>query len=166
VIVSENRELSLVVTWIPLAPAAIDVSLVDKTLEARRNQVLVPLLSVAPDRATREAIAGLSKNDVPEAQDDVRQHLRTILQELLDQGHPKGVPVKAVAAALRASGRPAYAHVQPRYVGSLLRRVLGLSTAKRHGIYVIPAEQLSQVPSPGIAARRETADHSKADHPK
>src|SRR3546814_9288704 len=38
-----------------------DPSLVEETLEARRNQVLVPLFSISPDPEMREAITALSR---------------------------------------------------------------------------------------------------------
>lgn len=130
--------------------AAIDPSLVDEALEARRNQVLVPLLSVAPDADTREAIGKLSQRNSARAEDDIERRLTGIVRELREQGYEKGVPVKAITDALRNSGQPAYANVEPRYVGALLRRTLGLLTAKRHGVFVVLPEEISRVlPSVG-----------------
>lgn len=125
--------------------AKIDPSLVDETLEARRNQVLVPLLSVAPDAATRTAIGDLSRGERSTEGDDIKQRLVGIIRELVEQGNQNGVPIKAVAEALRASGQVAYANIEPRYVGALLRRTLGLSTAKRHGVFVVLPEEISRV---------------------
>lgn len=125
--------------------AAIDPSFVDDALEARRNQVLVPLLSVAPDQATREAIGALSQRDTPDARESLEQRIAGIIRGLVAAEPGKPISIAAITAALRASDVAAFAQVEPRYVGALLRRSLGLSTVKRHGVYVVSQEELGKL---------------------
>ena len=121
--------------------AAIDPSLIDDALEARRNQVLVPLLSMAPDGAARAAIGELSQQETAGEGESIKHRLADIVRDLIAADPDKHIPIAAITSALRSSGAPSYANVEPRYVGALVRRVLGLPTAKRHGIYVIPHDQ-------------------------
>lgn len=131
--------------------AVIDPSLVDDTLEARRNQVLVPLLSVAPDAETRAAIGALSQRDTPEARESLEQRLAGIVRDLVASAPGKPVSIAAITAALRATGEVAYADVPPKLVGALVRSKLGMTTAKRRGTYVIPQDQLAKVLLPADA---------------
>lgn len=125
--------------------AAIDPSLVDDTLEARRNQVLVPLLSAAPDETAWAAISELSRHEPTLEKGSIDQRLARIVRDLIAAAPGKHVSIAAITSALRTSGDPAYAHVEPRYVGALLRRTLGLSTAKRHGVFVVLPEEITRV---------------------
>lgn len=125
--------------------AAIDPSLVDDALEARRNQVLVPLLSVAPDGAARTAIGQLSRDAATSGREGIDRRLAGIVRDLAAASPGKHVPIAAVTAALRASGGAAYARAEPRYVGALVRRVLGVPTARRHGSYVIPHDHAARL---------------------
>ncbi len=127
--------------------AAIDPSLVDDALEARRNQVLVPLLSVAPDQATREAIGDLSQAETRQG-GEIERRLVGIIRELASVAPGKPVSVAAITAALRASGEAAYAGIPPKLVGALVRSRLGVATTKRRGTYVIPQDQLARLLSP------------------
>ena len=132
--------------------AAIDPSLVDDALEARRNQVLVPLLSVAPDGAARMAIGELSQQDSTSQEDDIERCLVNLVRELTAAAPGKHLSIAAITETLRTSGEAAYKGIPPKLVGALIRGRLGLATVKRRGTYVIPQDQLAKLLPPDDAA--------------
>lgn len=140
--------------------AAIDPSLVDDTLEARRNQVLVPLLSVASDEATRAAIAELSQQDSVSQKDDIERCLVTLIRELTAAAPGKHVSIAAITEALRASGDATFAAIPPKRVGALVRSKLSVATTKRRGRYVIPQGELARLLS---LDENDTPPHLRED---
>ena len=115
----------------------LDTRLVDPSLEARTNQILLPLLSVVPDTEMRKSIRKLAgawetqlaseRSLTPEGQ----------VLEILNRLTLDRLPLKEIVTAfIEAYGSDYKRPVTSRYVGSLLRR-LGLNLYKSEGIYVL-----------------------------
>lgn len=109
----------------------------------RVRQIVAPLLALAPDQATRATLlrlmSGMSdelradRADLPEAA------LVEVLIDIVVEGGRKVVPIKLLAAKLiEKAGRDIDRAITPRYVGSLLRKRLHLSTYRSSGSYVWP----------------------------
>jgi len=118
--------------------------LADPSLEPRMNQILLPLLSVAPTEAVREAILARARRG--QARAVVARSASTeglVLSALREfhAGSPEAVSVGQVAERMTALhgveyGRP----MTGRLVGAALRR-LGIVTYKRHGVFVVAPNQ-------------------------
>jgi hypothetical protein len=119
---------------------ALDPSLVDGSLEARTNQILLPLLSVAPTAEMRSAILSAARNFhagiLTERADSTEGHVLSVVKRLpADRDEPLRVAEIAVAFA-QAFGSEYEQPVTNRWVGKILRR-LGLALYKRNGVSVL-----------------------------
>ena len=122
----------------------IDHTLVDPTLSARTNQILVPLLSLVEEDGLRMRIRDAARtleerargerSDIPEAL--VLEVLQGVLGE---QDTLTALPVQSITRALiERFGSEFERPITHRYVGSLIRTRLHLPTYKRRGVFVIP----------------------------
>lgn len=114
----------------------------DVRLEARMNQVFIPLLSVIDDASVREEVAEIARamqaerlserGMSPEAQ------LLEVLQRLRSAAPAKPVSVRDITQSFAEAYGTEYARpITNRWIGALLRR-LGLHTYKSHGFYLVP----------------------------
>lgn len=119
----------------------LDTSLLDRSLEARTNQILLPLLSVLPDAGMRDSIRRLA--GAREAQ-LVSERGMTSEGKLLEILHGRSLDrlslKEIVAAFAEAHGADYERPITGRYIGSVLRR-LGLTLYKSDGIYVLAPGQ-------------------------
>lgn len=122
-----------------------DASLADPALEPRMNQILLPLLSVAPSPTVRTSLLSRAKQLQLRTFEDRSHSLEALLVSLVDlmlnEAAGKAISVGDVAkrfATLHASefSRP----ITSRFIGSALRR-LGIKTHKSHGLFVIGQRQ-------------------------
>jgi len=128
--------------------AAIDPSLVDLTVSSRLNQILVPLLSIIDDACVRADITAaartLDQSLKNERAGTAEGQLLEILSELLADAAREVVPLSEITAAFVTrfgAERP----ITPRYLGSLLRTRLHLTSYKTHGVYVVPIGEKTKV---------------------
>jgi hypothetical protein len=125
---------------------ALDPSLVDAAKSARINQILVPLLSVAPSDAERRAIERVANRVDRELRIDRGESPEAaVLRILIDllNGKEQGVTRIAEIAELlgKRVGLAFERPITPKYVGWIVRKRLHLETYKSHGTYVIgPSE--------------------------
>jgi len=113
-------------------------------LEARMNQVLLPLLSVVPEGAYREAIMRYARRHaaqlLAERGDTVEGNVLTVVAALAAERDGSPLAVAAIADAVRLRYGSDYDRpISNRYVGSVLRR-LGLTPYKSHGTYVLAVQ--------------------------
>jgi len=143
----------------------LDPTLVDIRLEPRLNQVLVPLLSIVEDKATRAEIAGraasLQASIVSERGLSIEADILDALANLIADTSRNAVPIKAIAEKVAAEhGADHRRPITPRYVGSLLRRRLNLLLYKSNGVYVVPSTEWPKVRELcqryGVEADRQT----------
>jgi len=119
----------------------LDDTLAVPTLEPRMNQILVPLLSVVPAGAYRDAILRHAERHqdraVADRGDTVEGHVLAIIRGLAMEARTAFVPLAAIATAFRDTYANEYERpITNRYVGSVIRR-LGLQPFKSHGTYVL-----------------------------
>jgi hypothetical protein len=130
----------------------LDDTLIDRTLEPRLNQILLPLLSVVHDPMLRaelrsvalEAQAGL----VAERGLLVEAQVLEVLAALIDKTDRAVVPVAGITRDLIDRYGNEYEHpISNRWVGGILRRRLNLKTYKSHGIFVVPVAEEPKIKS-------------------
>ncbi|MFO1086529.1 MAG: hypothetical protein U1E21_18390 [Reyranellaceae bacterium] len=116
-------------------------SLAVPALEPRMNQILIPLLSVVPPGAYRDAILRHAERHqnrtVADRGDTVEGHVLGVIHGLAVEKDSTPVPLSAIATAFRDAYAGEYERpITNRYVGSVIRR-LGLQPFKSHGTYVL-----------------------------
>jgi hypothetical protein len=127
----------------------IQASLVDPSLSPRSNQILVPLLSIIPDAAVRseikQAVVLLEEERQAARTATVEADLLAIIAGLATGASP--IAVADICAQFIERHQADYERpITARYIGSLLRGRLGLSTYKRHGVYVVAADAARLAP--------------------
>lgn len=128
-----------------LARAGADPSAIDRRLEPRLNQILVPLLSVIDDKGLRDELRqvalGYQETLVADRASSAEADALEVLHELMAT-NPDSVAVGRVSERIKERfGQDYERPVTPRWVGGLLRRRLRLSTRKVHGIFVVPSSE-------------------------
>ena len=116
----------------------------DAAVEPRVNQMFGPLLSVIDDESTRDAVRGLaaeySGQTACDRSLDVEGQILEAIHGLM-QGKPTPPSIRDVHRTLARSGAQDAATWTPRLVGHVIRRRLGLRTARQNdGHYVAPTE--------------------------
>jgi hypothetical protein len=119
----------------------LDASLVDTSLEARTNQILLPLLAVSPTAEMREAILaaarGLHADTLLDLAESIEGRALSVLNSLLRTGGSEPVKLAQITAGLIEEHLGDFAQpVTTRFTGKLLRR-LGLALYKRNGVSVL-----------------------------
>ncbi|HTG36540.1 MAG TPA: hypothetical protein VLB76_26785 [Thermoanaerobaculia bacterium] len=116
-------------------------SFTDQSIEPRLRQVFSPLLAVIDDPAVREEVVDLArhyqKEIVADRGLDVEAAVLEAVYGLQKAGKPLAVK-EITALFLDEYGEEFGGKATPRWVGSILRRRLGLRPVKSNGVYVIP----------------------------
>lgn len=128
----------------------VDPSLVDPRLSSRLNQILVPLLSVMLNKATRvQTLAAASVLDrifQTDRQATSEAQLLEVLAAAFAEIAGAAIPLGDITARfIQRFGTEHERPITPRYVGSLLRNRLHLTSYKSHGLYVIPRSEAVKV---------------------
>lgn len=122
----------------------LDPSLADPALEPRLNQILLPLLSVAPKAthpAIRTAASELQAVVLSERSESAEGKALAVLSRLQDQHKGGSVPLSAIAAAFAAEhGKEFDRPIGNRWIGATLRR-LGIVLYKSNGVFVLAPGQ-------------------------
>jgi hypothetical protein len=129
--------------------ASIDPSLVDPSLEPRMNQILLPLLSVAPTNEMRQAIlAYASRMQTSIVSDRVGSPEGQVLQVLagIVSGKEKVVvPLQDMVTAFSTRFGAEYDRpITNRYLGGILRNRLGLPLYKTNGVVAVSLKDRSR----------------------
>jgi hypothetical protein len=125
-------------------------TLVDRAVEPRLNQVFVPLLSVIEDLAVQADLRALMhryhRDLVQDRTMDTEAEVVAIVDELLRSVETGQVAVREITARfIERHGEDYERKVTPRWIGSILRRKLGLHPERRHGTFVIPPSEFPKV---------------------
>lgn len=129
---------------------AIDEGQTSESRSARTNQIIVPLLSVAPTTEHQDAIAQFAGDLEVDVKTDRATSLDAALLEVvvaLSAVNPgESIPVSAIASAFAVKvGTDSDRVITPRYTGFLLRKRLRLRTHRAHGVYSIPNSEQPKV---------------------
>jgi hypothetical protein len=128
----------------------IDTSLVDRKLEPRLNQIMLPLLSVIGDSDLRAELRNVALSAqaslVAERGLLMEAQVLEILAELMSTSSRPVVPVADITAGLiERYGAEYERSITNRWIGSILRRKLNLQTYKSHGVYVVPITERPKI---------------------
>jgi hypothetical protein len=131
--------------------AATAEDLVDRTIEPRLNQIFVPLLSLADTPELRAELRELARRYnrelVVERGMDAEAYILEILRDLLAAPGEAAVSIKEITSVfIERHGAEYERKITPRWVGSILRRRLGLMTHKSHGVFVVSRTELPKLP--------------------
>lgn len=125
-------------------------SLVDSSLTPRLNQILVPLLSIVEDETIRQrirsAIANAHRGASLENSGNADRRLLLVIASLFGDPDTTSVSVGEVAGHLiERFGSEFHRPLTSRYVGELLRERLGITTYKKHGVFVVSESEVPRI---------------------
>jgi hypothetical protein len=135
----------------------IDTSLVDRKLEPRLNQIMLPVLSIIGDPNLRAELrhVALSAQASIAAERGLLMEAQVleILAELISTSGRPVVPVADTTAGLIDRYGAEYERsITNRWIGSILRKKLNLQTYKSHGsmLYLSPSGRRSSYCAGGM----------------
>jgi len=128
----------------------LDASLVNRRLEPRLNQIMLPLLSVIGDPKLRAELGNVALNAqasiVAERGLLMEAQVLEILAELMMTSSRSVVPVAEITLGLIGRYGAEYERaLTNRWIGSILRKKLNLQTYKSHGVYVVPLTERPKI---------------------
>jgi len=120
----------------------INKNLIDPSISARLNQILIPLLSIIEDEAAKEeirrAVSGMQEELRVERSTTPEGELLELLVELTTDTEQVYIPLSEITSLfIERHGADYERPITNRYIGHLLRKRLRLATYKRHGVYVL-----------------------------
>lgn len=129
--------------------ARIDPSLADPSLEPRMNQVLLPILSVAPTEGAREAIRGyaaqIQEGVVSDRAGSTEGQILAAIAELAT-GDRFALPLQEIVTAFAERFGADYERpITPRFLGGVLRNRLGLPLYKTNGVIAVSLKDRARV---------------------
>jgi hypothetical protein len=125
-----------------LAHTGVDASLVDPALEPRMNQILLPLLSVAPTEDARAAIrsyAGqVQEGVVSDRAGSTEGQLLAVIAMYMAEGERPSLPLQDIATRfIEQFGKEYERPITNRFLGGVLRSRLGLPLYKTNGVIAV-----------------------------
>jgi hypothetical protein len=132
-----------------LSKVAIDPNLIDRALEPRLNQILVPLMSIVSDAAFRDEFATVARELqatlTASRGFELETQLLEVIRDLLD-ATGGAISVKAITTSfLERHGHQYESRITPRWIGGVLRRNLHIQPRKGHSTVVIPVEEIPRL---------------------
>lgn len=120
----------------------------DRAIEPRLNQIFLPLLSIIEDPNDREEMKALARRYhgemIAERGMDLEAHVLEAIRDLKEAGRP--LVVKDIASWLQDRHGEEYERkINPKWVGSVIRRKLQLRTSRSKQGYTILLEELSKL---------------------
>lgn len=128
------------------ASLSANAELVDRSVEARLNQVFVPLLSIIDDAAVRENVMERMREQHQARQtergESIEARVLTILRHLFTKASGVGVAVGEITSLFLTHYRNDTSRLMtPRWMGTIIRNRLGLRTHKSNGRFVVPVSE-------------------------
>lgn len=141
-----------------LGTCAVRDDLVDPTIEPRLNQIFVPLLSVVDDEATRERLRDLARRYAEDAVADrgldTEAQVLEVIADLLAVDDGPRLTVKDITEAfIERFGEEYERKVTNRWIGSVLRKKLGLIPRKSDGTFAIALTAKTRATLDRLASR-------------
>jgi hypothetical protein len=124
------------------ASTQIDPALVDPRLEPRMNQILLPLLSVAPNEEVRDAIRGyaaqVQEGVVSDRAGSTEGQLLSVISASVSDEERHTLSLQEIVVAFAARFGSEYDRpITHRFVGGVLRARLGLPLYKTNGVIAV-----------------------------
>jgi hypothetical protein len=128
----------------------LDAGLVDRSIESHLAQLFVPLLSVIEDTGARQAMRHVAREYhrelVADRGMDIEAQVLEIIRELQASLYRVGLSIKEIATRfIEQHGEDFERKVSPHWIGHIIRRKLGLKTARHREGYVISASEYSKL---------------------
>ena len=123
---------------------------VDRAIEPRLNQVFVPLLAVIDDSEVRRQVQEVARRYdrelVADRAMDTEAQILEIIAELATSPDVPQVSIKEVTEQFGLRHAEDYQRkITPKWVGTLMRRRLGLKPQKRDGVFIVPVPELAKL---------------------
>ena len=116
--------------------------LFDEAVEPRVKQIFVSLISICDDLALQEELHDLATAYSEQIKADRGMDIEARLLEVV---RDSDLSIKSITEIFAKRHANDYPTVTPRWIGSLIRRKLQLSTHKSNGAYIIPNEELPKL---------------------
>jgi len=118
-----------------------------RDLEPRLEQIFGPLLSVIDDTAARERLAGVLKRMNEELREERRESVEAevldVIRSLVTKGPDTRLSIQDITNEFSARhGKDYERRVTPRWIGSIVRRRLGLKPTRSTGVYALGPEDV------------------------
>lgn len=132
------------------ASVSANADLIDSAIDARLNQVFVPLLSIIGDEDVQTAIMARAREHHDERRSEraesIEARVLTILRHLFNTISGVGVAVGDVTSLFVANyGADSPRPMTPRRIGTIIRTKLGLRTQKSNGRFVVPVSEQAKL---------------------
>ena len=132
-----------------LADVRREVKSGEDNLEPRLQQIFGPLVSIISDAADRQrVIAYISKVNedlVDERSEAVEAQLLTVIRDLVARPGTRLAIQDITREFLRRHGDEYERRITPRWIGSLVRRRLGLKPSRTTGIFTLGPEEVARL---------------------
>jgi hypothetical protein len=146
----ELRNMLLMFRFRNFGKRQIDPALVDRAIEPRLAQIFVPLLSVIEDVEARNALRQVARDYhrelVADRGMDIEAQVLEIIQEIQQDPFSPGLAVKEIAERFIARHSEDFERkITPHWVGSIIRRKLGLKTERRMEGYRVAGSEMPKL---------------------
>jgi hypothetical protein len=123
-----------------------------RDLEPRLQQIFGPLVSVIDDASARDRVVALlgKLNDdaVEERSESAEAQVLSVIRELVAKGPEARLAIQDITSAFLARyGHEYERRITPHWVGSIVRRRLGLRPSKSTGTYLLRPEDVARLPA-------------------
>src|SRR5205823_4591381 len=144
-----------------------DTSAGRRDLEPRLQQIFGPLVSIVRDTAARErmirVLETMNADLVDERSEAAEAQLLTVIRDLVARGPDTRLAIQDITREFIARYGDEYERrVTPRWVGSLIRRRLGLKPSRTTGLFTLRPEDVARLASLykryGVEPLKETPD--------
>jgi hypothetical protein len=130
--------------------AAVDPTLVQPGLEPRMNQILLPLLSVAPSSEARSSIlayaASVQDGVLSDRVGSIEGQLLSVMAETMQTETKSIVLLQDIVSAFSSRFGGEYERpITNRYIGGILRNRLGLPLYKTNGVIAVSLKDSSRL---------------------
>lgn len=134
------------------ADARTETNAGEAHLEPRLRQIFGPLLSVISDSDARERLVRLvakyNEELAEERSDTAEAQVLTVIRDLVARGPEARLAIQDITREFLARYGAEYERrVTPRWIGSLVRRRLGLKPSRSTGIFTLGPEDVAQLSS-------------------
>jgi hypothetical protein len=121
-----------------------------RDLEPRLQQIFGPLVSVIDDVSARESIARVlgkyNEDLVEERSETAEAQILTVIRDLVSKGPDVRLAIQDITTEFIARYGAEYERrVTPRWVGSLVRRRLGLKPSRSTGLFILGPEDVARL---------------------
>jgi hypothetical protein len=139
-----------------------------RDLEPRLQQIFGPLVSVIDDVSAREwVVSTLGKYNedlVEERSETAEAQVLTVIRDLVSKGPDVRLAIQDIATEFTSRYGAEYERrVTPRWIGSLVRRRLGLKPSRSTGLFTLGPEDVARLKALYVRYGLEPAEPKVAD---